>query len=134
MEKSKKLCSLIILLCGFMLIIAGIIVLTSSENHCGVSHSGLSRASTEIKFGADYYTTMAQYTALNANSAVDIYKLIKTCFGITFIFAGLVTSLLNLPYALEIVNSKNRTDFNGAMPVDAPAVENENLNQESDIL
>lgn len=108
MEKSqnfKKICSFIISCCGIALVIAGIAVLATSANHCGPSGCGVSRASTEIEFGADFYTTMAQYSGLTANTATDIYSLLNIGYGITFIFSGLITFFSNLPNALSLFNS-----------------------------
>lgn len=113
-EKSKYLCSLFAVILGLILAITGIVVLVFAENHCGPSGSGISRASTEIKFGTDYYTHMAQYNALTANTAVDIYKLLKICFGITFVFSGLLTIFLNLPNTLKLFSLPKKS----TLPVD----------------
>lgn len=84
----KKVISLILLALGVAIIVAGVIIVCQA----GVAHTGhnggVSRASTSIEFGADFYTTSAQYTGLAANAATDLYKLISTVAGIFFIFVG----------------------------------------------
>lgn len=86
MSKKKFLCSVILAL-GVCLIVSGIVLLFHNGNHCGYSY-GLSRASTSIEFGADFYTTSAQYTGLAANATVDLYRLLSIVSGIFFIFVG----------------------------------------------
>lgn len=113
-EKSKYICSLFVVILGLFLAITGIVVLVFVESHCGSSGCGLVRASTEIKFGTDYYTHMAQCSALTANTAVDLYKLLKICFGITFVFSGLLTIFLNLPNTLKLFSLHKKS----TLPVD----------------
>lgn len=124
----KKICSIIVSICGLALVITGIVILAMSYSHCGVTGGGISRASTEIKFGADYYTTMAQYSALNANATVDIYKLIKICFGITFIFSGLITFFLSLPNALKKLKTNSENQAVDIEPINENTIlEEENI-------
>ncbi|MBR1457377.1 MAG: hypothetical protein IJ594_09520 [Oscillospiraceae bacterium] len=85
---NKKICCKIGLALGIALIIAGIVFLFLSGSHIGANGIGLSRANTNIKFGADFYTTSAEYTGLAANAIVDLYAIVKAAIGIFFIFAG----------------------------------------------
>lgn len=88
MKNTKKLFNTIALCLGFALILVGIIFLFLSESHTGSNGSGLTRASTSIEFGADYYTTSAQYSGLAANALCDIFVLLKYAFSALFIFLG----------------------------------------------
>lgn len=83
----KKILSIVILALGVCLIVSGIILLFHNGDHCGYS-GGVSRASTSIEFGADFYTSSAQYTGLAANATVDLYRLLSIVSGIFFIFVG----------------------------------------------
>ncbi len=103
-NKVEKIIHIATAILGIVMIIAGIILLASYESHTGYN-GGVSRASTSIKFGADYYTTTAQYMALAANAACDIYSLVKTCFSLVFIFAGAFISLKELNVILQFVNT-----------------------------
>lgn len=84
----KRILTLIILGLGVAMMIAGLFILFQ----CNASHTGgrggLVRASTSTEFGADFYTYSVQATALAANAAVDLYKLLSIVSGIFFIFAG----------------------------------------------
>ncbi len=92
----EKLIAKIIIILGALMVLAGIILLISGKSHLGPTGSGLSRANTGIEFGADFYTTSAQYTGLAANTATDIYGLVQVCFAILFIFIGLLTVCVQL--------------------------------------
>ena len=59
----------------------------------------MSRASTSIQFGADFYTTSAQATGLAANAVIDLYKLVSMASGIFFLFVGGVEICLTLLFA-----------------------------------
>lgn len=85
-KKSDKALNLLRLL-GIALIIVGVIFILSEGNHTGYN-GGLSRASTSIEFGADFYTSSAQYTGLAANALVDLYNLVQNAIGIFFVFIG----------------------------------------------
>ncbi len=85
--KTEKLRKIIAITLGVAILISGIVILCMSSSHTG-STGGVSRASTDIKFGADYYTTSARYIGLAANAASDIFDLIKLCFGLMFLFTG----------------------------------------------
>lgn len=86
--KKKRILTLIILGLGVTMVLAGLVILCQ----CGVSHTGhslgLSRASTTIEFGADFYTTSAQATGLAANAVIDLYKLTSVVTGIFLMFVG----------------------------------------------
>ena len=86
--KTEKIRKILALLIGIAVLISGIVILGMSDSHTG-NGEGVSRASTSIEFGADYYTTSAQYMGLAANAACDIFKLVKLGFGLMFLFAGL---------------------------------------------
>ncbi len=88
-EKIKKIKNIVCALVGVAVIIVGIITICASDSHTGHS-GGVSRASTSIEFGADFYTTSAEYTGLAANSVVDTFELLQNCFGIAFIVAGIL--------------------------------------------
>lgn len=103
-SKTEKIIHIATAILGIAMIIAGIILLVSYESHTG-HNGGVSRASTSISFGADYYTTSAQYMGLAANAACDIYTLVKTCFSLVFIFAGALISLKELNVILQFVNT-----------------------------
>lgn len=78
-----------LLLLGIAMVIVGIVfLLQSGSSHTGANGSGVTRASTSIKFGADFYTTSAQYSALAANAVVDLYKIVTLAIGAFFIFSG----------------------------------------------
>lgn len=84
----KKIITIIILALGMALMLAGIVILCQAgTDHCGYG-GGVSRASTSIKFGGDFYTTSAQYTGLAANAVTDLYELLSIVTGVFFIFVG----------------------------------------------
>ena len=103
-NKVEKIIHIATAILGIVMIIAGIILLASYESHTG-HNGGISRASTSISFGADYYTKSAQYMALAANAACDIYSLVKTFFSLVFIFAGAFISLKELNVILKFVST-----------------------------
>lgn len=87
MDKKKTL-TIAILALGVFLIIAGMILIgQAGTDHTG-HNGGVSRASTSIEFGGDFYTSSAQYTALAANSVTDLYELVSVATGIFFMFIG----------------------------------------------
>ena len=94
--KKNKILTIVLLALGAAIILAGFIILcqggTSHTGHSG----GVTRASTSIKFGADFYTSSAQYTALAANAVSDLYKLTSTIAGLFFMFVGLVEVTVTL--------------------------------------
>ena len=86
--KKRKVITVIALVLGVAIALAGLIILSQAEaSHTGYN-GGLSRASTSIEFGGDFYTTSAQYTGLAANAASDLYKLVSIATGIFFMFVG----------------------------------------------
>lgn len=87
MNKTQKIAKIISLALGICMVISGVVFLCKSNNHTG-HNGGLTRASTSIKFGADYYTTAAQNTGLTANAVSDLYGIVKTAIGLFFIFVG----------------------------------------------
>ncbi len=88
MSKSKKIVSLALLALGLLMVLVGVILICQmGASHTG-GNGGLSRASTSIRFNADFYTTSAQATGLAANSVIDIYKLLSFVSGMFFIFVG----------------------------------------------
>ena len=91
-KNSDKSLNLLRLL-GIALIIVGVLFILVGGDHTG-ANGGVSRASTSIEFGGDFYTTSAQYTGLAANALVDLYDLIQNSFGIFFVFIGAVDCCL----------------------------------------
>lgn len=87
MNKTQKIAKIIALALGICMVISGVVFLFQSNDHTGHS-GGLTRASTSIKFGADYYTTSAQNTGLTANAVSDLYDIVKNAIGLFFIFVG----------------------------------------------
>lgn len=85
---NKKIIKLIVLALGIFLLVFGIVFLKSSESHSGPGDFNISRADTGIEFGADFYTSSAQYTALAANTVTDIYHIVKVGIGVLFVFFG----------------------------------------------
>lgn len=86
--KKKKILTIAILALGVVLIVAGLILIgQAGASHTGY-YGGVSRASTSIEFGADFYTTSAQYTGLAANAVTDLYTLVSVATGIFFMFVG----------------------------------------------
>lgn len=83
-EKFYRVACVII---GVIMIISGFSVLSMDDSHTGYG-GGVSRASTSIEFGADFYTTSAQYTGLAANAMTDVFDMLQTGFGLMFIFTG----------------------------------------------
>lgn len=99
--KSKKSVCIITMILGALMIISGIIIMVWYNSHTGLQ-GGLSRASTSIEFGADYYTTSAQYMRLAANAVCDTYLLIKMCFSLLFIFGGILIILKEINYLISM--------------------------------
>lgn len=86
-QKSRALTVLLIL--GIlMMAVGGYFLLQIGKSHVGANGSGVSRASTSVEFGADFYTSSAQYTGLAANAVIDLYDLVATGMGAFFILAG----------------------------------------------
>ena len=86
--KKNKILTIIILALGLAIFLTGFIVLCQSgADHTG-HNGGVTRASTSIEFGADFYTSSARYTALAANAVSDLYGLTSTIAGIFFMFVG----------------------------------------------
>lgn len=79
----------IALVLGIAMVVVGIVFLgLSTKSHAGTNGYGLSRASTSIEFGGDFYTTSAQYTGLAANTVTDLYAVVSMGIGIFFLFVG----------------------------------------------
>ena len=66
------------LIIGCAAIFAGIILLSEKDTHF---LAGLDDAVPNIRYGGDAYT---------GNAVAALYKLLSTCFGLTFLFFGLV--------------------------------------------
>lgn len=118
----EKLIAKIIMVLGALMVLAGIILLLSGKSHLGPTGSGLSRANTGIEFGADFYTTSAQYTGLAANTATDIYGLIQICFAILFIFIGAVTVCVQLKNYYLLVKDEIPADIQELPVIDEVSV------------
>ncbi len=134
--KLKKIISKYIVVLGVVMIISGLILITSSGDHCGTDGGGISRASTSrgIEYEDprdDYYTTddyiidSADYTGLAANAACDTYSLIKTCFALLFIFAGIFIDLKEVGNLLPYIQKADESKTNDVVP--SEPFENEDL-------
>lgn len=112
--KKSTILTLILLGLGIMMIISGSIILFQCDiSHCGHT-GGLSRASTTIEFGADFYTTSAQVTGLAANAITDLYKLISIAIGIFFLFIGgmdICVTLLLINNKKLLKKRKNKNNY-----------------------
>lgn len=106
--KKQKNQFIIAVAVAIVMIITGIVFITSSDSHTG-HNGGVSRASTSIEFGADYYTKSAQYAGLNANAAVDIFELLQNSIGLAFIFSGLLIGNKN-GYSLIAVIEETKAE------------------------
>lgn len=100
MLKNKSKLDKIIFFVGVAMILTGIILAISDNSH--VNGSGTSYASTRIEFGADFYTTSAQYTGLAANALVDLYDLVRGISSAFFIFTGLLVDCFVMKYSKNI--------------------------------
>jgi hypothetical protein len=87
MEKKQRIVVTAALILGIMIMIVGVVMLAGDRSHTGYN-GGLSRASTSMEFGADFYTEEYQATSLAANAITDLYDVIRDCFGWLFIFLG----------------------------------------------
>lgn len=104
-SKKSKILNIAILAIGLAFIVTGIVFIFISSSHTGYN-GGTSYASTSIKFGADFYTTSAQYTGLAANALVDLFSLVKWAFALFFILVGMLIDLLQLKC---MVSAENKT-------------------------
>lgn len=100
----KKIITCILLLLGILMIILGLIAICQCDTSHGLingssEYSYTTRASTKVKFGADFYTTSAQYTGLAANAVCDLYTFVSCAFGIFFMFIGGLDLCLTLLFA-----------------------------------
>lgn len=84
MKKGWKILALVL---GIAIFVCGMVLIFYGNDHTGYA-GGVTRTSTSIEFGADFYTTSAQYTGLAANAVCDLYDLVKTVFGMFFMFIG----------------------------------------------
>lgn len=72
---------------GIITIAFGVLLFLIGPDH-NPSGTGLVKASTSIQFGADFYTTSAQYTALAANALVDLFDLVRYALSGFFVLGG----------------------------------------------
>jgi len=97
MGKKKSGALTFLLIVGILMSLAGgYFLMQIGKSHVGGNGSGTSRASTSIEFGADFYTTSAQYSGLAANAVIDLYDLAAAGMGAFFIFAGLTEVCVSL--------------------------------------
>ena len=75
------------LIIGCAAIFAGIILLSEKDTHF---LAGLDDAVPNIRYGGDAYTGIQNAAAYTGNAVAALYKLLSTCFGLTFLFFGLV--------------------------------------------
>lgn len=120
MSKSEKRINTILIILGVIIIIIGMyfIYLSFNASHTSL-HGGVSYASTSIEFGADFYTTSAQYTGLAANTLVDLYSLLAKIAGSFFIFCGGIDILLVL---LSNCKEKKRLNDSIQQTSDSPRI------------
>lgn len=114
----KRILTIAILALGVLLIIAGmILIVQAGTDHTGYN-GGISRASTSIEFGGDFYTRSAQYTALAANAATDLYALVSISTGIFFVFIGGIEVCLTLLLtdAKELIKKKELVKAEATTP------------------
>ena len=111
----KKVVTLIILGLGVAMILAGACVMFQSDAYHTGYGGGVSRASTSIKFGGDFYTTSAQYTGLAANTVTDLYQLTSIVTGIFFVFVG------GMDICVTLLLTDIRELFDKKKPVEAEA-------------
>lgn len=138
-ETKNKILTIVLLALGALMVITGIVFLVKSgASHTGYA-GGVSRASTSIKFGADFYTESAQYTGLAANAVCDLYKIVGQAIGIFFMFAGAMDVCLTLLFSkVEIALPKlekkpvvNATAV-ANVPYVQPVAENQNTTSNVD--
>lgn len=85
----KKALSVVILCLGIALVLFGAWTFLQAESNSHTGYGGgTSRASTSIQFGADFYTTSAQYSGLAANAVVDLYELTAYAICAFSVFFG----------------------------------------------
>ncbi|MBQ7598477.1 MAG: hypothetical protein IJU56_07855 [Clostridia bacterium] len=120
MKKTGKVFDVLTIFVGLLFIAAGVYLFLIGNDH-NPSGSGLIKASTSIQFGADFYTTSAQYTGLAANVLVDLFDLVRYAFSACFVLSGLLidcragkaltkeknkkTKLTNVPVQTTSMNS-----------------------------
>lgn len=115
--KKKKVITVMILALGLAMVLAGLVILCQSgSSHTGYG-GGTSRASTSIMFGADFYTTSAQYTGLAANAVIDLYKLVSIVTGVFFMFVG------GMDICLTILLTDIKEVFGTNTPVETESTE-----------
>ena len=73
------------LIIGCAAIFAGIILLSEKDTHF---LAGLDDAVPNIRYGGDAYTGIQNAAAYTGNAVAALYKLLSTCFGLTFLFSG----------------------------------------------
>lgn len=106
----KKVLTLIILVLGVAMILSGAYLIAQYDGDHTGARGGLSRASTSIEFGADFYTTSAQATGLAANAVTDLYDLVAIATGIFFIFVG----SMDICVTLLVMDVKRRIEKKNA--------------------
>ena len=84
----KKVMTLILLVLGVAIMIAGVAILARNGMHHTGNGGGIFRASTSAKYGADFYTDSVQATGLAANAVIDLYQMLSVAIGIFFLFIG----------------------------------------------
>ena len=123
---------MVILGLSVALVICGIAILlksgTSHEGHAG----GMTRASTSIEFGADFYSTSAQATGLAANAVIDLYSIFCTVAGILFIFiGGMSTCVVLIKNNIKELFKKENTVATDAS-IENPLSEDESVSTSTD--
>jgi len=120
--KKKEILTLMGLILSLALIATGIVILCMSTSH----YSILTADSAE--FGADFYTYIYEAAQKAANSSIksarilsECFDLLKTAFGMGFIFAGLFSGIHFLKEDSPFKKKEGAAE--AAVPADAPAEE-----------
>lgn len=107
MKLTKNLFYVIALALSVVMVVVGIVFLCLGTSHTGAG-GGLSRASTSVEFGADYYTYSVQYAGLAANALCDIFVMLKCAFGAFFILFGGLNTCYTLSKILKNASAKKQ--------------------------
>ena len=117
MKKGTRIFDVLILLIGILFVALGIYLFLIGPDH-NPSGSGLVKASTSIQFGADFYTTSAQYTGLAANALVDLFDLVRYAFSACFVLTGLLIDCLAGKALVKVKNKMNKQTIPSQQPTE----------------
>lgn len=83
----KKFFHIAAMAAGILLIVVGGVFLLGFKD---VAFYGNILRVGQSTFGADFYTEIYKSTTFAANALKEIYEMISTCFGVLFIFIGVI--------------------------------------------